>query len=108
MLERGSSGEPDLLFAAADDVAALELSSPAGLGSAVDLDRSVGEQGLDRSSGLDQTGQLEQLAQPDPRLADRYVLHRTHSVAGEGRVHVGVTEPALDAQIPVRDVMVLR
>ena len=68
-----ADGEP--VGSRTDHVAVAQLGTAAGLDRTVDGHRPVGQQGSDLATGLDQVGELEQLAEADALRSDRYLLH---------------------------------
>ena len=75
------SDEADLHVADGDDVAAPELTAAAELDAAADGDDALGEQRPDVGAGVDEAGQLEQMAQPDAVVADGHLSDLAHATS---------------------------
>jgi hypothetical protein len=75
--DRGSisSHDPEQRIAGADLVAGVELAAAAVLRLTVDERAALGQERLRLAAGVDQPGQLEQLAQPDHVAADLHLAH---------------------------------
>jgi hypothetical protein len=58
-----------------DEIAVVELAPAAALGLAVDMDDSGCEQRFGIGTGVCETGELEELAEPDGRSTNRFLPH---------------------------------
>lgn len=66
-------GDPGAKPVKHDDITGVKLSAAPGFDVAVDVDRAVGDDRLGVGAGVDEAGQLEELAQPDRGIPDRNI-----------------------------------